>query len=134
MRGLQVNVEEGRVPGALKTVLKAVILGLILFIVCALIYSALLAFTNMSDKLVPRITQFLVMFSIVIASIYASASMKRKGWLIGIVIAAVFFLLSILVGVVSGAEISFGAPMAIKVLYYMICGIIGGMIGVNLGR
>lgn len=120
--------------GTTKVMGKSVILGILIFSFFALIYSTLLSYTNINDQNIKNMTQMIVLLSIVGSSIYGSAVTKKKGWLFGVLIGLIFFALTYLMSAIGGGSQEMGIEQLMKLGFYAVVGIIGGMIGVNISK
>lgn len=114
------------------TLLKSLILCLVLSLAMIVIYAIALSLTSISDESMPKITQTIVILSIVLSSMYGGKKIKKKGWLFGAILGLLFIVLLTPISVGFGQEFSFDKYFMIKMLMGGIVGLIGGVIGVNL--
>lgn len=116
-------------------VIKAVAIG---FIVSVALTAVLLCLTALILNMVSGIPYSVIDYavialegvSVLIGSYTAAAIMKSKGIIIGLLPALLLFVLNFIFSMCSGAA-DIGALTLIKAAVLIICGIAGGIIGVN---
>ena len=115
-----------------KTIAKGVLLGYIINIISLIIYSAILAYTNVSEKSIP-----LVLFIIGLASVFIASSLTvikikksglKNGGLIGLCYVMILYVLSSFYGV----GFSLTKYSILTIILYIFLGMFGGIVGVNL--
>lgn len=115
-----------------KTIVKGVLLGYIITIISLIIYSAILAYTNVSEKSIP-----LVLFIIGLASVFIASSLTvikikksglKNGGLIGLFYVMILYVLSSFYGV----GFSLTKYSILTIILYIFLGMFGGIVGVNL--
>lgn len=115
-----------------KTIAKGVLLGYIITIISLIIYSAILAYTNVSEKSIP-----LVLFIIGLASVFVASSLTvikikksglKNGGLIGLCYVMILYVLSSFYGV----GFSLTKYSILTIILYIFLGMFGGIVGVNL--
>ena len=115
-----------------KTIVKGVLLGYIITIISLIIYSAILAYTNVSEKSIP-----LVLFIIGLASVFIASSLTvikikksglKNGGLIGLCYVMILYVLSSFYGV----GFSLTKYSILTIILYIFLGMFGGIVGVNL--
>lgn len=115
-----------------KTIAKGVLLSYIITIISLIIYSAILAYTNVSEKSIP-----LVLFIIGLASVFIASSLTvikikksglKNGGLIGLCYVMILYVLSSFYGV----GFSLTKYSILTIILYIFLGMFGGIVGVNL--
>lgn len=115
-----------------KTIAKGVLLGYIITVISLIIYSAILAYTNVSEKSIP-----LVLFIIGLASVFIASSLTvikikksglKNGGLIGLCYVMILYVLSSFYGV----GFSLTKYSILTIILYIFLGMFGGIVGVNL--
>ena len=115
-----------------KAIAKGVLLGYIITIISLIIYSAILAYTNVSEKSIP-----LVLFIIGLASVFIASSLTvikikksglKNGGLIGLCYVMILYVLSSFYGV----GFSLTKYSILTIILYIFLGMFGGIVGVNL--
>lgn len=112
--------------------LKSLAICFIISFIMILIYALILSFSSMSDISMSKVTQTILIISIVIASIYGSKKVKQRGWMFGMVLGLIFALLLIPFGIAFGQMVAVDLYLLAKLLVSALVGAIGGIIGVNL--
>lgn len=112
--------------------LKSMAMCFILSFIMILVYALVLSFSSVSDLSMSKVTQTILIISIVISSIYGSKRVRHRGWMFGMLLGLLFAALLVPLGIVFGQNIVFDLNLAVKLLVSAIVGAIGGIIGVNL--
>lgn len=112
--------------------LKSLAICFIMSLIMILVYALILSFSSMSDISMSKVTQTILILSIVIASIYGSRKIRHKGWMFGMVLGLLFAVLLIPFGMAFGQNVSLDLYLIAKLLVSAVVGAIGGIIGVNL--
>lgn len=118
-----------------KPILKPILIGIVVAVLVTVILTAILAFTVLMMPSIPYgwIDYILIGiegFGILLGTFIACAVFKSKGLLIGAICAGIMILMSISVGM-SFTDSSVGLLTLIRCIALMICGIAGGIAGVN---
>jgi|GEM_PF-311278 len=124
--------EEGSQSNTYMVMLKSLLVCLIISFVMILLYALILSFTSISDASMSKVTQSIMIISVAISSAYGSKRTRRRGWLFGSVLGAVFAILLIPFGMALGQEFTMDIYLIAKLLVSAVVGAIGGIIGVNL--
>ncbi|MGL5380718.1 TIGR04086 family membrane protein [Clostridium sp.] len=74
----------------------------------------------------------LTSLALVVGSVYAAKYHGSKGWIIGLGVGIIFYIVLYVMGVVCGAEIEFGSYYLIKFGLSALVGTLAGMLGINL--
>ncbi len=117
-----------------KSVKIVVISTLLCFLITFLlfwVYAFLLAYTNVSEDRIPIVTCWINLFSILIASLWGGFWMKQKGLKTGIKIGTLYLMVMFIIkGIHTG--FSFTKMPYWMFLGYLLMGMLGGILGVNL--
>lgn len=113
-------------------ILKGLSLSYIITIITMLILSILLTYTSLKESVIPVLNTIIMIGSIVLGSIYLTSKVKNKGWLNGMIIGLLYFLVLLLLNKIIIKEPEQGLYLFYKLLISVVTGIIGGMIGINL--
>lgn len=111
---------------------RGIVLAFVITSIAILVVSLLLIFTNLRESRLPMLNNLIMIFSIVISSIYLAMKAKEHGWLNGAILGLGYYLIIILLGVFIIRPISFDIITWAKLLVAVLTGSIGGMIGINL--
>lgn len=112
--------------------LKSLAICFIMSFVMILVYALILSFSSMSDISMSKVTQTILIISIVIASIHGSRKVRHRGWLFGMALGLIFAVLLIPFGMAFGQDVALDLYLIAKLLVSAVVGAIGGIIGVNL--
>jgi putative membrane protein (TIGR04086 family) len=122
-----VEKNNGYLPAA-----EGVLRGFIITVVLLLIFAVIMTFTEVSEKTSSTFYLVTTILSIMYGSIYAVRKIKRRGWLIGIVVTLLYLLVLYIVSIVSGNSSVIGTDRVTRLLLALIVGALSGMIGINL--
>lgn len=116
----------------IKVIVKSIFLGYLITFALILVYSALLAYTEVSESTVPTCLFIIGMLSVFIASSLAIIKIKKNGLKNGGIIG--FGYVSILYILSSLFEANFALTKysVATIIFYILLGMVGGIIGVNL--
>lgn len=104
----------------------------ILTILCAIIYSLITLFFNFSSTITSVFLVVVTMLSVVYGTIYATLKMGRNGWLVGLLVAAIYMIVLYIVSLIFGNDLAIGIKDIIRLLLALVAGTLSGMLGVNL--
>lgn len=116
----------------IKLIIKGVLLGYGITLILLIIYSAVLAYTNVSESSIP-----LVLFVIGLASVFISSSLTvtklkknglKNGGLIGLCYVMILYILSS----IYQTGFSLTKYSILTIILYIALGMFGGIVGVNL--
>lgn len=113
-------------------ILKGITLSYIITIITMLILSIFLTYTSLKESIIPILNTIIMIGSIVLGSVYLTSKVKNRGWLNGMIIGILYFLVLLLLNRIIIKEPGQGLYMFYKLLISIVTGIIGGMIGINL--
>lgn len=111
---------------------EGVLRGFIITVVLLLIFAVIMTFTEVSERASSVFYLVTTILSIMYGSIYAVRKIKKRGWLIGIIVTLLYLLVLYIVSIVSGNSSVIGTDRITRVLLALIVGALSGMIGINL--
>ncbi len=111
-----------------RTVVTAFLITIILMGVLAL----LICYTPLPEEAVTPSVYALNYFSVFLAGLFSAAKAKRKGFLTGGVSGGGYMLLVYLLGYILFGGITFSKDILMCVIYCIIVGMAGGIVGINL--
>lgn len=114
----------------LKTVAAAFMVTLCLMGILAL----LICYTPLPEEAVTPSVYALNYFSVFIAGLFSAAKGKRRGFLTGAAAGAMYMLFVYLLGYILFGGITFTKGVALQILYCLITGMAGGIVGINLSK
>ena len=112
-------------------ILKGVVISVIFTLIFLFIFSALLTYTNISEKFINPTIIVITAISILIGSSIGNLKVKRRGLLNGSIIGGMYLILIYLISSVLSGSFSLTLESIIMIVSAMIFGMIGGIIGVN---
>ncbi|AFK86694.1 MULTISPECIES: TIGR04086 family membrane protein [Thermoanaerobacterium] len=116
------------IPGIIVGLLVSYIITLLFFI----IYALVLTYTPLSELTLPTLTMLITIIGIVLSGAIAARNTRSKGWLNGGLAGLLYVLLMLFLGVYFVKEAGINAGIALKLIWGVVLGAIGGMIGINL--
>ena len=115
-------------------ILKGVGISFSFTLICLTIFSALLTYTNLSESLIQPVVIAVTGISILAGSFFATRKVGKNGIIKGIAVGLIYiFLIYLISSVVNGGSFALTMSSVIMILIGILCGAIGGIIGVNIG-
>lgn len=118
--------------GRIKYIFKGLMISFILTLIMILIFSLFLSFTSLRESKLPLFNNLVMIFSIVIGSIYVATKVKENGWLNGALIGLGYYIILTLLGLLFIKPFILDFITVSRLVIALITGVIGGMIGINL--
>ena len=112
-------------------ILKGVVISIIFTLIFLFVFSALLTYTNISEKFINPTIIVITAISILIGSSIGNLKVKRRGLLNGAIIGGIYLILIYLISSILSKSFSLTLESIIMIVIAMIFGMIGGIIGVN---
>ena len=112
-------------------ILKGVCISIILTLMLLLILSAILTYTNVSEKWIQPAIIILTSISILTGSSITSFKLKKNGILTGTIIGIIYFTIIYLISSIISANFSINIQTIITITAGTLFSILGGIIGVN---
>lgn len=112
-------------------ILKGVAISLIFTLFFLFIFSIILTYTNVSESLIAPTIIVITAISIFIGSSIGNIKIKKNGMINGALIGGIYLLSIYLLSGMINKNFSLSTASVIIVISGMICGIFGGIIGVN---
>ncbi len=113
-------------------ILRGLIFGFLLSLICFLIISIILSFSSISESIIKPSSYIIMVVSIVIASGYTSRKVDKNGWLYGAITGLLYVIILTIAGMITSGGFSLEQIMISRVLMGLIAGTIGGILGINL--
>ena len=115
-------------------ILKGVGISFAFTLISLTIFSALLTYTNLSESLIQPVVISVTGISILAGSFFATKKVGKNGIIKGIAVGLIYILLIYLISsIVNGGNFALTMGSVIMILIGILCGAIGGIIGVNIG-
>ena len=112
-------------------IIKGVIISIITTIILLFIFSVILTYTNLSEKMTTPFIIVITALSIFIGSSLVNIKIKRHGLLNVAIIGAVYLIFIYLISGIINKTFTLNIQSIILIISSMICGMIGGIIGIN---
>ena len=115
-------------------IFKGVGISIAFTLICLTIFSALLTYTNLSESLIQPVVISVTGISILVGSFFATRKVGKNGIIKGVLVGLIYILLIYIVSsVINGGNFALTIGSIIMILIGILCGAIGGIIGVNIG-
>ena len=115
----------------LANIAKGTLISLISTVIMLLIFSLILAFTNVQENTINPVIMIVTAISILIGSSIANIKIKKNGLINGALIGACYILTIYLISSILNWKFSLNLQSIIMIVIAIIFGILGGIIGVN---
>ena len=128
------KLDEGSKTNNLIKILKGSIISIIISMVLLLILSIILAFTNVSENIIPTSIISIAALSILIGSILSTMNIKKNGLLNGAIVGGIYIIFIYLLSSIAITGFTFNIKTDIMLVASILAGVIGGIIGVNIHK
>ena len=112
-------------------IIKGVIISIVFTLFFLFVFSILLTYTSISEAFITPVIIITTAISIFIGSSIGNIKMKKNGLLNGALIGGVYLLSIYLLSGIINQKFSLTTQSIIIIVAGMICGMFGGIIGVN---
>ena len=112
-------------------IIKGVIISIIFTLIFLFIFSIILTYTNISESFIKPTIIVITAISIFIGSSIGNIKMKKNGLLNGALIGGIYLLSIYLLSGIINQKFFLTTSSIIIIVSGMICGMFGGIIGVN---
>lgn len=111
---------------------EGVLRGFIITVILLLIFAVIMTFIDVSESVSSIFYLITTLLSIMYGSIYAVKKIKRRGWLIGILVTLLYLFVLYMVSIISGNSAVIGTDRLFRFLLALFVGALSGIIGINL--
>lgn len=118
----------------LKNILKGTIISLITTLVFFLVFALLLTYTNISEETIFPVIVLITGISILLGSSLGNIKIKKNGIFNGGVIGLIYMLFLYLASSCFMGDFSLNINSIILIIAATLAGMLGGIIGVNIGK
>lgn len=116
---------------SVKNIIKGVIISIIFTLIFLFIFSIILTYTNINESFTTPVIMIITAISIFIGSSLGNLKMRKNGLLNGAIIGGIYLLSIYILSGIINHNFSMTIQSIIIVVSGMICGMFGGIIGVN---
>ena len=113
-------------------IIKGSILSIILTIICLLIFSLILAYTNIPEKTMITVITAVTAISILAGSIISVSKIEKKGIINGALVGLIYILTIYIISSIAKGNFGITINSIILIASAIIAGMLGGIIGVNI--
>lgn len=115
-----------------KSVLKGLIWALIITIITTIIFSFVMNRVPIEEKMFNIIYVVISCLALVVGSVIAVKSYGSKGWVVGLAVGCIFYIVLYFVGILFAAEATLTIYDFMKFVLCLLIGLFSGMLGINL--
>lgn len=116
---------------SISNIIKGTIISFMTTIIFLLIFSVIFTYTNISESFITPTIIVITAISIFIGSTISNSKMQKNGLLNGAIIGGIYiFGIYLLSGIINNS-FALSVPSIIVIVTGIICGMFGGVIGVN---
>ena len=109
-------------------------IALLISAICLLIISIILTYTNVSENIITVSVIVISALSIFVGSIVSVININKNGILNGSIVGAIYILTIYLLSSIFVAGFSLNLQSFIMIIFSIIAGMVGGIIGVNFHK
>lgn len=113
-------------------IIKGSILSIILTIICLLIFSLILAYTNIPEKTMIPVITAVTAISILAGSIISVSKIEKKGIINEALVGLIYILTIYIISSIAKGNFGITINSIILIASAIIAGMLGGIIGVNI--
>ncbi len=126
MENLQINENK-----TIKNIIKGTGIALITTLVLLLIFSIILTYTNIDEKVINPVIMIVTAISILLGSSLGNIKIKKNGLINGGIIGAIYIITIYLISSILNWKFSLNLQSIFMIIIAIVFGILGGIIGVN---
>ncbi len=116
------------------TSFKSALMGLLFSVIILSVFAVIITYTQLSEKYIGVIALLATVSGALLAGMLASVKIKTKGWLTGVAAALWDFLMLLVIGLTAYESSLNFSEIFKKIPLYILIGMLGGIIGVNIRR
>lgn len=118
----------------LANILKGIILSIIITLILLFIYSICLTYTNIGENTIAPVIIVITSLSILIGSSISTIKIKKNGLLNGGIIGGVYILFLYIISSIVETGFSLTLTSAVMLIFAILAGMAGGIVGVNIKK
>lgn len=116
------------------SIIKGIIISLIITILSLVIFSMILANTNIGEDTIMPTTTIITGISILVGSIISVLKIKKNGILNGAIVGLIYIITIYILSSIVNGEFTVNLNSLILIIVTIISGMVGGIIGVNIKK
>lgn len=113
---------------------KGSIIAIIFTMVALLIFAILLTYTDITENYMNPVIIASSSISILLGGMMSAIKIKKRGLINGMLVGLIYILTIYILSAITGSGFKFSTGTIIMIISSTIAGMIGGIIGVNLGN
>lgn len=118
--------------GSLKSIFKGIIIAYVITMILIAIYSFVLAHTNVPESTIPMCVVIISIISIMLSSSMTLKNIKEKGMINGAIIGGSYLIIVYVLSSIFAVGFNVNTFSIVMLIFSILAGIIGGIVGVNL--
>lgn len=122
---------EGNILKNFLYILKGVLISVIFTLIFLFVFSIILTYTNVSENFIEPFIIVITAISIFIGSSIGNLKMRKNGLVNGALIGGIYLICIYILSGITNQNFTMTIQSIIIIISGMICGICGGIIGVN---
>jgi len=126
MENLQINENK-----TIKNIMKGTGIALITTVLLLLIFSIILTYTNIDEKVINPVIMIVTAISILLGSSLGNIKIKKNGLINGGTIGAIYIVTIYLISSILNWKFSINIQSIFMIIIAIVFGILGGILGVN---
>ena len=121
-------------PVSIFNIIKGTIISFISTIVLLLIFSIILTYTNISESFIAPTIIVITAISIFIGSTISNSKIQKNGLVNGAIVGGMYLIIIYFFSSIINQKFALSMQSIIMIISGMICGMLGGILGVNKSR
>lgn len=111
---------------------EGVVRSFFLTLILLLIYAVVTSFVDTNTKFDSAYKVVITALGVMYGTLYAVRKIRKRGWLIGLIIAFLYMLVIYILSVISGRGFTISSFSMIRIILALGVGALSGMLGVNI--
>lgn len=126
------NIKSEKTNNTIVKLGKGILISILVTLLAIFIFSILLTYTDISERVIPIVIIIMTFISILIGSIISMRKVSNNGMINGAIIGGTYVMLLYLISSILNTGFGLNVYTIIMIIAGIISGVIGGIIGVNL--
>lgn len=118
----------------IKSICGSLIVSFTLTVICIVFFSMLLVKTNISENMINGVIIVISSISILIGASVSTIKFKKNGWINGAIISILYISILYILSSLANNSFEINKSSIFMIIFGLMLGIIGGIIGVNLKK